>query len=689
MSDHIYVHIPVRNLPQSIRRAVEAVLNQDYSDFTLIVTDDGSDPGQRPWDALADIDDPRLVRHQLPVNRGRYYADQVALHAAYEADPTSWYAPHDADDAARPDWLSSMLALARKKQASAVFCGHLLHGIHSKTPQPEHPRPFTGAFSHHAHLAGLWKTSFLADLGGMRPDFRIGYDSMITGVAMATGRCQIHHGILYDRYLRKGSLTKAPETRMGSPARKRARTWMERHWPAAVRAAKRSPRAVGEVLGRTVPEELKTEIRHHSQKLRKIMQNSHVLEEPYAWATSLNDSTLWGDWALNPATGALLARELEERRPKVIVEGGSGTTSTLFSQYADTHGARVVSLESSPVFRRKTLALLERFSTGTNVEVRDAPLYKTSDGPWYTADLPDDIDFALIDGPRQCDGGRRASLGALLPHLAPGAFVVLDDTDRELEQGYLRDWKKRYGVQYAPIGDGASRVFIPEVDAAHTGGAKLVITLLTGRRPELLENTLHRMQLCAPGLLRRAHVIVMHNSGDPETAAVLDKYADFIDDTVTTQNLLTIGEATSRLARLAHLTDRKYWLHLEDDWALLPTTPDWLAQAQTILHSRPNIFQVRLRHHTETTLDRHMVTSRPIRWAACAGYRMSVDAHYTANPSLLRTRDIAKIWPAEGEREAQRNAHRAGLRVVAQLMPGGFVHTGGDKSLREATKCPA
>jgi predicted O-methyltransferase YrrM len=678
----ITVSIPYWRSPGTIRRAVEAVLSQTHNSLTCVVVNDGSDP-QELRAALSGIHDSRLHLYDLPINRGRYFADAVTLSACN----TPWFTVHDADDRARPDWIATQLRVAERTGAQAVFCGHLLHGLHTRTPRSDHPQPFTGAFRHHAHMAGLWRTSFLRDLGGPRPDFRIGYDSMLTGVAMATGKSAIHREILYERHLQKGSLTKAASTRIGSPARKRARDWMARNWPTATKAAALSPATAGKVLTFGIPVHLRHEVAEHATTLRGNMTSTH--SGAPAWATCLKDHTLWGDWALGRDTALRLARSLQERQPKVIVEGGSGSTTVLFSQYADAHGARVVSLESSKIFHGKTLDLLSRYRTGTNVQLRHAPLHATPYGPWYRSALPGDIDFAFVDGPRQCDGGRRAALDVLLPHLLPGALVILDDAERLQEQQALAQWKKTHGLSHTPVDATSARLAIPTVKASNTGGAKIAATVLTGRRPDLLDQTLHRMQAVSPGLLMRSHLTVLHNGGDAETAAVLSKYTSVIDEVITTSKLLDIGQATSRLAEHARASGRRYWFHLEDDWCLLPVDPDWLSRAQTILHTRPNIAQVRLRHHAEPVLSRHMVTGRPLNWTTYAGYRMTADAHYTVNPSLIRVKDIEKVWPATGERDAQQRAHRAGLRSVAQLLPGVFVHTGGTASLREVTKCEA
>src|SRR5690606_22783454 len=112
-------------------------------------------------------------------------------------------------------------------------------------------------------------------------------------------------------------------------------------------------------------------------------------------------------------------------------------------------------------------------------DIRYAPLRRHEDGPWYNTPMPDGIDLAIVDGPRAKDGGRLAALQHLMPKMNPGALIILDDTDREKEQSDLREWSRRYGLDFSfiPGSKGtASWATVPSVDARNTGGAKVVIT---------------------------------------------------------------------------------------------------------------------------------------------------------------------------------------------------------------------
>lgn len=208
----------------------------------------------------------------------------------------------------------------------------------------------------------------------------------------------------------------------------------------------------------------------------------------------------------------------------------------------------------------------------------------------------------------------------------------------------------------------------------------LLITLLTGRRPVLLDRTLVALAATQKPLIEDGFVLILHNGGDPETGDVLKRHADLIDLTIVTQYLLPIGPAVSLLFDHAREVEAEYLLHLEDDWEAEPGP--WYDQAARLLDD--GTFQVRLRHVDERVLPTHMVHKRPLRWTIWPdGYRTSPDAHYTLNPSLIRLADVGKGWPAGSEREAQKRFWKAGYRKVAQLVPGIWRHTGAVHSLRK------
>lgn len=101
----ISIGIPVHNGERYIRQAVESVLNQTYTNFELIVTDDGST--DNTLDILQSIDDHRLKTLSDGTNRGIAYRlnQQIALANG------KYFFRMDADDMMMPCRIEKQVAI--------------------------------------------------------------------------------------------------------------------------------------------------------------------------------------------------------------------------------------------------------------------------------------------------------------------------------------------------------------------------------------------------------------------------------------------------------------------------------------------------------------------------------------------------------------------------------------------------
>lgn len=655
----VAVTIPMHGAAATIRRAVDSVLAQTHRDLDLYVLNDGDGP--EAWAPLADIADQRLHRIDLPENRGRYAADHYAVTELVDAE---WWVPHDADDWCEPDWIERLIDAA--DDADVVLAPQTVHPLRGDVKVEEVQRwDGSARFRWHAHMAGLWSVSWLRDVGLTNPHVRVGWDTVMTSAAFVTGRVNVAETAGYHRVRRRDSLTNAPDTGMGSSLRKATAKVLRSVWSQIVADPTATRRIVASAPWPSMAPPAPT-------------------TTPAGAVDLTSDQKLWGSWAMHPGAAAEIDARLHQLAPRVVVESGSGSSTLVLARYAEATGATVVSLEHDRQFYDRTLRLLRRHRLAGKVDVRLAPLVDTADGPWYDTDLPDGIEFALIDGPPERCGGRAAALPELHRHLADGWELWLDDGGREGERAALAAWEGRYGVavQRTRIPHSLVRVTPSVVAPPPVDASEVTVTLLTGGRPQTLAASLASMP---PSLLASAQVIALHNGSDPETGEVLAGYSDVIDKLIETPTMVSIGDAASLLA--SHVGDRPYWLHLEDDWQHTTSVGGWLQVAQAALGD-PSVAQVRLRHRADKVLDRHMVTRKPLRWKQHP-QGLIADAHLSTNPTLVRSEDAVKMWPAAGERAMQRRALDAGMARVVQLHPGVFAHADDGVSLRMATGCEA
>ena len=744
----ISVSIPYYRCSAYILRAVESVLAQTYENLVVVVLNDGdTDP---PWKVLGHINDPRLVRFDLNANRGRYFADAVVL----AATPDAYFLVQDADDWSEPERVASLFRRLREEHASAAVSAIRRHRLRMRGPailQEETSQrlhePLTSRLRDPAHHSGLYRVDRLQAIGGYYGGFRLGYDTLLLNLLLMTGRIAYADQLLYNRTIRPDSLTSAPETGCRSRTRAEVRRRLQDLYSSAFELHRRylacemDCDALAEqlraVVGQNVSPEERIAIAGEADRLRAMLPTPKiapsvpstavehpVARKPVARPTgsepTLHDlldhpSVVWGDWAITRSLAEQLVGHLDERRPKRILDIGSGCSTVFLAHYAARHGAHVVSLEHARPYHARTQRLLEAVGLAEHVELRLAPLVDRpcedgSDHPWYNTDLEGHFDFIFVDGPPG-KHGRQAALFALWDHLAPGDWELwLHDGARPHEQACLELWRDHYALETALDVDADSRGVLrltasrhiepaqdPVREIKHTeifklgaeiqpaSGNGLGISLLTGGRPSLFASTIESLVRVASDVLANAYVVALVNGDDPQTQALVDRLS-FVDRCIRAPGeLQPIGPATSRLMQaLCSRDEIQYVLHIEDDWKTNGNDSRWLDDARSILDTVDNVGQVRLRLRSERVLPYHMVSKIPIVWKPRDGYDLSESAHFTFNPSLMRREDVLRVYPCEDETEAQVNFLRTGYGT-AQLTPGVFCHLGGGQSLRAKT----
>ncbi len=691
---HVVVTIPYHRCRAHIRECVDSVLAQTHRHLTAIVVNDG-DP-EPPWDLLADIDDPRLVRFDLPRNHGRYFADQVVL----QAITAPYLLIHDADDWSERHRIATLLRSLRAEHAiGAVSAAKGRGAVVSRLVQPPPER-----LQHIGQMHGLFRTDALRAVGGMYAGLRVGYDTFLINALAMTGRLAPVAEPLYTWRRRADSLTTSAGTGMRSDLRRRSTAALQEMHRDAYAAYRRYldggleadalASTIG-ALGRArVPEEERREIDAQARRLAELLgaDPRTATALPREAAPPRAHLIASDAWTISRPLAVELEAFLERRRPRRILELGSGLSTTVLARYARRAGAALVTLEHDETYAKLTRERLAR--DGLDADVRVAPLrpFACPDGsarPFYAADPGGGFDFVLIDGPPSAHG-RGATLFAIWERLADDWDVWIDDGAREHERECLALWQSQLRFELAHHDlDGKGLAALAPAGRPPTAPEPalpgLGIGVLTGGRPDLLRRTLDSLAEHAGPALDAAYVLVRVNGGDPVAERHL-KSLPFVDRVETSSRRHDVGAATSALmARLAARRDVECIMHLEDDWAAGTLSPGWLARAAAILEDEAGIGQVRLRHRADTVLATHMVTGRPIAWEPDGDVLRSPCAHYTFNPSLTRAREAALVFPAAGEREAQARFLQAGLGT-AQLAPGVFHHLGEQRSLTRARR---
>ena len=119
----ISVIVPVYKVEPYIDRCVKSILTQTYTDFELILVDDGS-PDNCPamCDAWAEKDSRIVVIHQA--NGGLSAARNAGIDWAFQHSNSEWLTFIDSDDWVHPQCLAKLLDAAAQNGVDVSVCGY-------------------------------------------------------------------------------------------------------------------------------------------------------------------------------------------------------------------------------------------------------------------------------------------------------------------------------------------------------------------------------------------------------------------------------------------------------------------------------------------------------------------------------------------------------------------------------------
>ncbi len=158
-------------------------------------------------------------------------------------------------------------------------------------------------------------------------------------------------------------------------------------------------------------------------------------------------------YAIAPDFALMLTTLIDEERPRLVVETGSGASTLVIAYALEKLGrGHVVALELDAGYAARTRAEIELHGLAAYATVVHAPLGPIEiDGERFTwhalsaLDGLDDIDLVVDDSPPRYLGEmlRYASLPTFAKRLRPDGLFVIDFIDEE-EREILARWRRRH-----------------------------------------------------------------------------------------------------------------------------------------------------------------------------------------------------------------------------------------------------
>ena len=123
----VSVIVPVYNVEKYIRHCIESIINQEFTDFEVILVNDGSkDASGAICDEYARRDERVHVIHQK--NGGLSAARNAGMDWMYANSDSQWIAFADSDDWIHPDFLQRLYSAAKKHDCKISACGFFRTG---------------------------------------------------------------------------------------------------------------------------------------------------------------------------------------------------------------------------------------------------------------------------------------------------------------------------------------------------------------------------------------------------------------------------------------------------------------------------------------------------------------------------------------------------------------------------------
>lgn len=185
-------------------------------------------------------------------------------------------------------------------------------------------------------------------------------------------------------------------------------------------------------------------------------------QERHIWETQTLFSVLQftaplpypGGWAASTDLLLELVRLIICRRPRVVLELGSGLSTLVIATALKRNGiGHLISIDADEGYAEQTREQLRVHALTEWAGVRSAVLkefeFEGVTRPWYDtaalADL-DDIELLLVDGPptRLREDIRYPSLPYFWDRMPSGAVLLLDDAARPAEAAMAARWQQRF-----------------------------------------------------------------------------------------------------------------------------------------------------------------------------------------------------------------------------------------------------
>lgn len=234
---------------------------------------------------------------------------------------------------------------------------------------------------------------------------------------------------------------------------------------------------------------------------------------------------------------------------------------------------------------------------------------------------------------------------------------------------------------------------------------RIPLGILTYQRPEYLEIALESFfKLNYECIDIFSPVVVLAQGADDDTLnLVYNKFGTYIDKVIELKSNHGCSWGYTFLNQELLEENTDLVMHLQDDWKSTEPLTHYLGKDSfsgyennkgifQLFEEREDVGYIRLRSsHWSKVSNVNRISRKRIKWnnwgTKFKKYVRVVigNAHYTFNPTIIRTSVLKKILPVSEERDAMEKYHKLNL-LVGHLRSNCFMHIGHDRAITEIAK---
>lgn len=217
---------------------------------------------------------------------------------------------------------------------------------------------------------------------------------------------------------------------------------------------------------------------------------------------------------------------------------------------------------------------------------------------------------------------------------------------------------------------------------------KIPIGILTYKRAEYLKRTLESFLDWNRSKLDVFPLTLLVQGGlDKETKSVIERYDSFLNKVLISKDNSGCAKGYNEVMGHVLLRETELVMHLQDDWESRDSLSKYIDEIVDLFKEHGDIGYIRLRAWRLGTrvCGQNRITRKGISYDKVTKNIAKTTAHFTLNPTIIRSSVLKQMLPISKELDAMHKYHSLDMKA-AQLYANCFRHIGEARAQVKGTR---